>query len=536
MHAPQTVDRTAYTRVVIAFGRKMVREALQRALTSADHIEVVGVAEDTNSAREIVARTRPEVLLIDESLPDFGDGNTLRSIAEHEPRVGIVLVTNANTPTDLTAARIADRHVGLTASAAHFVEAIHAAAEARKMPARPLSQLRIRLASPIDLRFRVAAVLATFLAFVATASGVLYVLSPEPLATPVIQASANLTVFKGSALVKHGANDFLGSATGDGLRAGDVIRTDGGSTAALTFFDGSTATLDPSSSLSILALRATPDNQIIVVLRQDYGETWHAVASKLTGDARYEVFTPEGSASAKGTAFSVKVVNGQTKVMTQEGTVAAATNKGAVSVTPGQQTTIQGGTAAPPSSIPQPDQTVQVTIPATPTALFSDPSGRVVGVQNGVPVRTVPGATVQKAADGTIGITMPDATPGQITSTIQAAPGTVIEIQWQMTNKTGQTVTATETRIVTDGSAKGAVALSTTGVATLSDAVAQAAPAPLVPVSPTTPLAVTAAPGPAGPAGPPGPPGPQGPEGGTGAQGPAGANGANGAAGAAGPA
>src|SRR6185369_9916875 len=122
-------------------------------------------------------RTRPDVLLIDESLPDFGDGNTLLSIARREPRVGIVLVTNAATPTDLTAARIADRHIGLTASAAQFADAVHAAAVARKMPARSLAQLRIRLASPIDPRFRVASLLTTLVAFVAMATGLVYLLS-----------------------------------------------------------------------------------------------------------------------------------------------------------------------------------------------------------------------------------------------------------------------------------------------------------------------------------------------------------------------
>src|SRR5262249_21567603 len=151
------------------------------------------------------------------------------------------------------------------------------------------------------------------------------------------------------------------------------------------------------SQLSILTLRATFDNRIVVVLRQDYGETWHSVVSRLSGDARYEVVTAEGSASAKGTAFTVRVVNGQMLVMTQEGTVAAGGRSGTVNVTAGTQTVVQGGVAAQPSSIPAADRTVQVTLAATSTALFTGPSRRVVGLQNGVPVRTVPGATVQRA-------------------------------------------------------------------------------------------------------------------------------------------
>lgn len=512
------------TRVAIGVGQRMVRDALRRAVASAG-LEVTGDAEDAGTLVALLEREHPDVALVDEGLPDFDRIDPLATIARRFPRVGVVLVTQGGTSRIAPSAAV-DEVIGLDRPAERFVAAIAAArASRRTLAGRIRAGLRRLLAPSVDRRFDALLATAVLAVAVAVASGLGEVLRlPGPLA---LEASSGLTVFTGLPLVRHGGGAFAPAMSGDLLRAGDEIRTGSGS-AALTFFDGSTATLQPRSDVTIVTLRSTPDGQIVVVLRQDAGESWHAVASTLSGEARYEVLTPQGRAWAHGTAFMLRLVAGQTWVLTGEGVVAAAGSAAPVDVRPGEQTVIEDGVAAPAEAQPEADMTVRVVLDDARTALFADPSGRVVGVRDGELVRMVPGATVEQTG-GKIVITMRDATPGQMNSLIEPAGGAAdVAIQWEMRRKSGVTVSAVERRSVEGGIARGAVVLGDGSMTALPDEVAKVAPAPSVAAAPTAPVLVEVV-------GPPGASGPPGPAGATGAPGAAGAAGPPGAAGAAGP-
>lgn len=78
--------------------------------------------------------------------------------------------------------------------------------------------------------------------------------------------------------------------------AGQRVRTGALSSATITFFDGSQATLGPQSEISLDELNAqrAADGFRTVVMTQWLGEGEHQVAFRNDGGSRYEVKTPNG--------------------------------------------------------------------------------------------------------------------------------------------------------------------------------------------------------------------------------------------------
>ena len=535
MDAEQASERPDRIRVLVASGHRMVREALERSLSRAADLEVVGAGEDARTTLELFSQLRPDAVLVDETLPDYDELDAVRELAIHEPDAGIVLITRSERPADPLRAQLADRSVRQSGTILDFASAVRGAVAAkRSAPRRALGWIRVRLADGIDWRFRLAAAGATALASVVAVSGLLYLAtSGPPPAFAGFEATASFTLFSGSAEARQHGGDFVAARTGAVLREGDIARTGAASSAALTFFDGSTATLGPETEVAIVRLRGTLTGGIVVVLRQEHGDTWHAIASHLGDEARYEVITPEGSASAKGTAFRVKRLAAETWVLTTEGIVAASGSD----VAAGMQALLQQGRASPPA--PQDlGSTVTVEFAATETALFSDPLGRVIGMQAGQRVRTIPGANVEQVGERIV-ITLTDVVPGQMSSFIAAPAGAdQVAIAWEMRTADGRSARAVEVRPVDAGIARGAVTMSPDGMDALSDAVARAAAAPTTLRLPGAPISfqIPGPPGPPGAAGPAGPSGAPGVAGAEGATGPAGPAGQAGAAGPPGPA
>lgn len=83
----------------------------------------------------------------------------------------------------------------------------------------------------------------------------------------------------------------------------DVVETDGKGRAEVVFADGSLARLGASTRLTVTELSAADLQRSAMTL--DVGETWHRVQKLVAEDPLYEVSTPVGVASVKGTAFGV---------------------------------------------------------------------------------------------------------------------------------------------------------------------------------------------------------------------------------------
>jgi DNA-binding NarL/FixJ family response regulator len=80
-------------RVVIADDQRVVREGLLLMLDLLDGIEVVGTAADGEEALALVARHRPDVVLMDLRMPRLDGVEATRRLAAGEPGVGIVALT-----------------------------------------------------------------------------------------------------------------------------------------------------------------------------------------------------------------------------------------------------------------------------------------------------------------------------------------------------------------------------------------------------------------------------------------------------------
>jgi FecR-like protein len=243
--------------------------------------------------------------------------------------------------------------------------------------------------------------------------------------TKALGASTTLTVLSGDVSVRHGAGEFVAASDGLVLGEGDAIRTGADGRAVLTYFEGSTVTIEPVTELEIDTAAAAPDGSTVVLMTQVFGRTWHVVTKLVTAGSRYEVKTPASTASVRGTEFVVDVDADATTVTTTEGEVAAEVADPAqvghtvtVPVTAGNtHHQKRNASVAPAQTAPKPERTVSVTVGAT-NSLIIDPVGRANGVtKDGKLVAQTPGARVRRDGD-TVVVDLPDLPDGTITTTV----------------------------------------------------------------------------------------------------------------------
>jgi hypothetical protein len=269
------------------------------------------------------------------------------------------------------------------------------------------------------LRFAVATVALTFV--LAIAFGAFGAVSNAQ----VFGASTSLTVISGEVMVRHGAGDFVAATDGQVLNEGDTVRTGPDARAVLTYFEGSTVTVEPDTQLTIENSAALADGSTVVVMSQAFGRTWHVVTKLITGSSKYDVKTPANTASVRGTAFEVVSDQNATTVTTTEGTVLSNTvnpddgRRVRVPVAAGTtltQPTNEAATFARPAAAPE--RKVTVTVDATNT-LVVDPLGRANGITRaGKKVVQTPGAQVQRV-DGKIVVTLPNLPDGAIATRVE---------------------------------------------------------------------------------------------------------------------
>lgn len=227
---------------------------------------------------------------------------------------------------------------------------------------------------------------------VAMVLGVLLLASQR--ATPAAAAST-LTLFGGSAERQlNGA--WAPLADGAQLGAGSRLRTGADGHALLTFPDGSTATLDPGTEISIEQLAAAGPR--VVRLHQYSGRLWHDVATDLRTGAAYAVRTADASVEVHGTVFETTVVGGETAVSTAEGNVDVITGAQRVTVPPGQQLRTRAQQVAARTAIPSGGS---LTVAAPFTAALVAPSGEATGARpDGATFRQIRGVTTSDPGDG----------------------------------------------------------------------------------------------------------------------------------------
>jgi hypothetical protein len=243
-------------------------------------------------------------------------------------------------------------------------------------------------------------------------------------------AATTITIISGQIQVRHAAGgDFVAATDGEVLTAGDTIRTGDDSRGVLTYFEGSTVTLEPNTELAIIDASAKTDGSTVVVMQQNLGRTWHVVTKLIQGNSKYEVRTPASTASVRGTAFTVGITFEDNApvatVTTTEGTVVhSAPDPQApgqvveVPVTAGTTEKIKKGeTPRAPEPMPEPERKVTVVVRAGNT-LVVDPLGRTNGITpDGKVVIQTPGAQVRRDGD-TIVIVLPDIPDGKLSANV----------------------------------------------------------------------------------------------------------------------
>lgn len=302
-----------------------------------------------------------------------------------------------------------------------------------------------------DARKLLATVAVAFVFFLALALTGLLV---PPSARVALGASTTLTIVGGEVLVRSGSGDFTPGADGMILSAGDTIRTADGGRAVLTYFDGSTVTVEPSTVLVIVEASANADGSTSIVMSQGAGHTWHVVMKLLKSGSRYEVRTPAATAAVRGTQFDVLDEAGVTTLTTFEGAVATSDPQRTVEVVVAAGRTTTASVAAPPEPsrpIAEAQRTVTVEVTAK-DGLVVDALGRSNGFKDGKLVLQTPGAQA-KVVDGKLVVVLRDAPDGKIgTRLTQAAPAP-IEIVTTLAEKGAAPVRVVETATGTDVSA-----------------------------------------------------------------------------------
>lgn len=236
------------------------------------------------------------------------------------------------------------------------------------------------------MKLRVSKKLIALIVVLLLVGGVAYLYVPRDRGLSAAVA-ATLAIFNTDITSqKGGGGDFTPALDGDLLSSGDVVKSSTDGRAVLTFFDGSSLTVETGSVVKVTTLDRLENGGIRLVIEQSLGRTWASVAKLKTPDSKFEIKTPTSTASVRGTAFETVVEqrpDGTTSVTykADDGEVVVTANAGGqTSVTANTQVTIAQNQPAPPAAAPiPPSPTLRVTSSAGIGFALTAPTGTTCG-------------------------------------------------------------------------------------------------------------------------------------------------------------
>ena len=80
-------------RVLLADDHRLILDALQRAFEEVEGIEIVGTASDGRQVVPLIARTNPDLVLLDMRMPEMDGLSCLERIRKQHPRVKVVMLS-----------------------------------------------------------------------------------------------------------------------------------------------------------------------------------------------------------------------------------------------------------------------------------------------------------------------------------------------------------------------------------------------------------------------------------------------------------
>ncbi|HZT94893.1 MAG TPA: response regulator transcription factor [Gaiellaceae bacterium] len=129
------LPRSKPVHVLIADDHRLFAEALEAILATDDRVEVVGRASDGGEAVELALRLRPDVVLMDVSMPVLDGFEATREIRAGGSDVSVLMLTGSNSRADVDRSRAAGASGYVTKDriASELVEAIVEVAR-RRLP------------------------------------------------------------------------------------------------------------------------------------------------------------------------------------------------------------------------------------------------------------------------------------------------------------------------------------------------------------------------------------------------------------------
>ncbi|TMF75059.1 MAG: hypothetical protein E6I18_11880 [Chloroflexi bacterium] len=213
---------------------------------------------------------------------------------------------------------------------------------------------------------------------------------------PALAQAALLDALSTRVTLAHPGAEAADVAVEQIIRSGDTVATDETGRALVTYPDGSTALLDPSSALTIEFVQTTAGDYA-VRMQQTLGRVWYAVTRAVTLGGRYEVRTAGMASVIRAGSDSYVTVSpsGETTLVTISGTVDTTAAGAEVAVPAGSSRTANPPQPVPPSGksapvaaqpapstssgnasapkAPTPTSTPRATVAPSPTTAFVPP-------------------------------------------------------------------------------------------------------------------------------------------------------------------
>ncbi len=206
-----------------------------------------------------------------------------------------------------------------------------------------------------------------------------------PLFSPseVLARTFTLSLLSGEAEVKAaGSSGWTKGSDGMILATGSSVKTAFNSAAVLTFFDGSTAKLEPGAEVLVSRSEYNgPGSTYYIEMEQATGKTWYYVLVGGEEKPQFTVQTPHGRVVAKGTAFSAIVESpGRTRFVVMEGAVQIMEGERKIILDAGQQILVGDQIAlSTPQPAPPAKQEFIVSTGLQGIGSVRDPSGAATG-------------------------------------------------------------------------------------------------------------------------------------------------------------
>lgn len=213
-----------------------------------------------------------------------------------------------------------------------------------------------------------------------------------------------LSIISGEVQVQQtGQLQYAVARDGQALQAGDRVRTSGTGFAMVTFFDGSTTTLEPATELGISSLvhpRTGQGGASAIALQMMTGVAWTRVATLSSASSRFQIDTPAAVILVRGTLLLTEVDGtGITTMRCFEGLANVRALNQDMELSTNTRVSIEPGQPPKPATLqPPPNQRVVVHTSPQVWARLVEPGGRTSGF-------AAPGIQVNQLPESVVGMT-----------------------------------------------------------------------------------------------------------------------------------